>query len=85
MKSLICDCNRTMPLDRPAQALARMPGARTYGIDQAHSLLAALRNDLAVLCDAVVAQPRAVTWRAVADFTRTFIERKTQAFDLHES
>lgn len=41
MKTLICDCNRTMPLDRPAlaKALARLPGASTDGIEQSHSLL----------------------------------------------
>jgi len=39
----------------------------------------------AALCDAVVAHPRAATWRAVADFTRAFIEVETQAFDLLES
>ena len=39
MKTLLCDCNRTMPLDRPAlaQALARTPGASTEGIAEAHS------------------------------------------------
>ena len=39
MKTLLCDCNRTMPLDRPAlaQALARTPGASTEGITEAHS------------------------------------------------
>ena len=39
----------------------------------------------AALCDAVLAQPRAVTWRAVAEFTRAFVEVETQAFDLLES
>ncbi len=35
MKTLICDCNRTMPLDRPAlaKALAQTPGASAEGID----------------------------------------------------
>ncbi len=36
-------------------------------------------------CDAVLAHPRAQTWRSVADFTRAFIEVETQAFDLLES
>ena len=34
------------------------------------------------LCDAVEAQPRADTWRAVAAFTRLFIQVETQGFDL---
>jgi ferredoxin len=39
MKTLLCDCNRTMPLDRPAlaQALGRTPGASLDGIAQPHS------------------------------------------------
>jgi TorA maturation chaperone TorD len=37
------------------------------------------------LCDAVLAQPPAATWRAVANFTAAFIEVETQAFDLLES
>lgn len=36
------------------------------------------------LCDAVQAQPRAVTWRAVAAMTRAFMQVETQAFDLLE-
>ena len=36
-------------------------------------------------CDAVLAQPRAATWRAVAGFTAAFIEVETQAFDLLET
>ena len=41
MKTLICDCNRTMPLDLPAlrQALAASPGATPEGLEAAHSLL----------------------------------------------
>lgn len=38
----------------------------------------------AQLCDAVLAHPRASTWRAVAEFTRAFIEVETQGFDLLE-
>jgi TorA maturation chaperone TorD len=37
------------------------------------------------LCDTVQAHPRAETWRAVAAFTRTFVEVETQAFDLLEA
>ena len=41
MKTLICDCNRTLTLDAPAlsQALAKTPGASTDGLDTVHSLL----------------------------------------------
>jgi TorA maturation chaperone TorD len=34
------------------------------------------------LCDAVLAHPRAHTWRAVAQFTRQFMQVETQGFDL---
>ena len=37
------------------------------------------------LCDAVEAQPRAVTWRHVAAFTRCFVQVETQAFDMLEA
>jgi TorA maturation chaperone TorD len=37
------------------------------------------------LCDAVSAHPRARTWRALADFTRCFVQVETQAFDLLET
>jgi TorA maturation chaperone TorD len=37
------------------------------------------------LCDAVDAHPRAQTWRAIAGFTRTFVQIETQAFDLLET
>jgi TorA maturation chaperone TorD len=37
------------------------------------------------LCDAVEAHPRAVTWRALARFTRAFVDVETQAFDLLET
>jgi TorA maturation chaperone TorD len=40
---------------------------------------------VAKLCDAVAAHPRAVVWRAVAGFTRAFVEVETQAFDLLET
>ncbi|MFZ2986703.1 MAG: 4Fe-4S binding protein, partial [Ideonella sp.] len=41
MKTLICDCNRTQPLNGPAlkQALSKTPGAQTDGLDTVHSLL----------------------------------------------
>ena len=41
MKTLICDCNRTMSLDGPAlaRALAATPGADSTGLDTVHSLL----------------------------------------------
>ena len=41
MKTLICDCNQTLPLDRPAlvKALGQTPGASTDGLADAHSLL----------------------------------------------
>ena len=41
MKTLICDCNRTMRLDRPAlaRALAKTPGASADGTDEALSVL----------------------------------------------
>jgi len=40
-KTLLCDCNRSMPLDRAAirSVLARTPGASADGIDAVHSLL----------------------------------------------
>ncbi|MBL0148380.1 MAG: molecular chaperone TorD family protein [Ideonella sp.] len=38
-----------------------------------------------LLCDAVLAQPRAVTWRAVAGFTDAFMQVEAQAFDLLET
>ena len=37
------------------------------------------------LCDAVDAHPRADTWRAVAAFTRSFMQVETQGFDMLES
>jgi ferredoxin len=41
MKTLICNCNQTIPLDAPAlrQALAKTPGAHTDGLDTVHTLL----------------------------------------------
>src|SRR5881409_3593694 len=41
MKTLICDCNRTMPLDVPAlsQALTATPGASPDGLETTHTLL----------------------------------------------
>ena len=37
------------------------------------------------LCDAVQAQTRAETWRAVAEMTRQFVAVETQGFDLLET
>jgi len=41
MKTLLCDCNHTMSLDRPAltTALAKVPGASAEGLDQPLSAL----------------------------------------------
>ncbi|WP_374562950.1 molecular chaperone [Ideonella sp.] len=36
------------------------------------------------LCDAVDAQPAAITWRAVAALTRAFVQVEAQAFDMVE-
>jgi TorA maturation chaperone TorD len=40
---------------------------------------------IAQMCDAVDAQPRARTWRAVAEMTRQFVLVETQGFDLLET
>jgi TorA maturation chaperone TorD len=37
------------------------------------------------MCDAVQAHPRARTWRAVASFTRAFVQVETQGFDMLEA
>ncbi len=37
------------------------------------------------LCDAVLAHPRADTWRAVAAFTAAFMQVEAQAFDMLEA
>ncbi len=37
------------------------------------------------LCDAVEAHPRAQTWRALATFTRAFMQVEAQAFDMLET
>jgi ferredoxin len=41
MKTLICNCNQTMPLDAPAlgRALSQTPGASTDGLATVHTLL----------------------------------------------
>ncbi|WP_233258908.1 4Fe-4S binding protein [Rubrivivax albus] len=41
MKTLICDCNRTMPLDLPAiaRALEKTPNASADGLETGHTLL----------------------------------------------
>jgi TorA maturation chaperone TorD len=43
-----------------------------------------LQTWVGALCEAVQAQPRAHTWRAVAAFTHEFILVETQAFDMLE-
>jgi TorA maturation chaperone TorD len=40
---------------------------------------------LEALCDAVDAHPRARTWRALAGFTRCFVQVEAQGFDLLET
>jgi TorA maturation chaperone TorD len=40
---------------------------------------------VAQLCDAVNANPRAVVWAALADFTREFMRVETQGFDMLEA
>jgi TorA maturation chaperone TorD len=40
---------------------------------------------LDALCDAVLAQPQAVVWAAVARFTQSFIAVETQGFDMLEA
>ena len=37
------------------------------------------------MCDSVAAHPRARVWRALADFTRHFMQVETQGFDLLEA
>jgi TorA maturation chaperone TorD len=37
------------------------------------------------LCDTVAAHPRARVWRALADFTRIYIQVETQGFDMLET
>jgi TorA maturation chaperone TorD len=37
------------------------------------------------LCDTVAAHPRAHVWRALADFTRIYIQVETQGFDMLET
>jgi ferredoxin len=41
MKTLLCNCNQTLPLDAPAlsKALAKTPGASTDGLETVHTLL----------------------------------------------
>jgi TorA maturation chaperone TorD len=37
------------------------------------------------MCDSVAAHPRARTWRALAEFTRRFVQVEAQGFDLLEA
>lgn len=80
MKTLLCDCNRTMPLDRPAltQALSRTPGASPEGIDEPHSGLC--RREAAAFQRAAIstgerAEPLLV---ACTQESRLFIELNDQ-------
>jgi ferredoxin len=80
MKTLICDCNRTLPLDRPAliQALARTPGASTDGLADAHSLLCrreAPAFQRAALATGALAEPLLV---ACTQESRLFLELNRQ-------
>ena len=44
-----------------------------------------LQTWVGALCDALATQPRAITWAAVAAFTREFMAIETQAFDMLET
>lgn len=44
-----------------------------------------LQTWVGALCEAVIAHPRALTWAAVAAFTREFMAVETQAFDMLEA
>jgi TorA maturation chaperone TorD len=48
-------------------------------------LSAHVQTWLVDLCNAVQTHPRADTWRAVAAFTRAFVEAEAQGFDLLET
>ncbi len=80
MKTLICDCNRTLPLDRPAliQALSRTPGASTDGLADAHSLLCrreAPAFQRAALATGALAEPLLV---ACTQESRLFLDLNSQ-------
>ena len=76
MKTLLCDCNRTMPLDRPAlqQALSRTPGASAEGIETPLSLLCrreAAQFQRAALATGTLAEPLLV---ACTQESRLFLD-----------
>jgi ferredoxin len=80
MKTLICDCNRTMPLDRTAlaQALAKTPGASPDGLDTPLSVLCrreAPAFQRAAKATAATAEPLLV---ACTQEQRLFVELNAQ-------
>jgi TorA maturation chaperone TorD len=61
-------------------------GAAVYDLERQRRFFRAhLQTWIDQLCDAVDAHPRACTWRAVADLTRSFIQVETQGFDMLEA
>jgi ferredoxin len=80
MKTLICDCNRTMTIDRPAlaKALAQTPGASTDGLETPLSLLCrreAQTFQRAAQDSAALAEPLLV---ACTQESRLFLELNDQ-------
>jgi len=61
-------------------------GAPAYDLDRQRRFFRAhLQTWIDQLCDAVDAHPRASTWRAVADLTRSFMRVEVQGFDMLEA
>ena len=61
-------------------------GAPAYDPDRQRRFFRAhLETWIDQLCDAVDAHPRASTWRAVADLTRSFMRVEVQGFDMLEA
>ena len=52
---------------------------------QRHFFRAHVQSWVTLMCDAVIAHPRAHTWRAVAALTASFVEVEAQGFDLLEA
>lgn len=80
MKTLICDCNRTMTIDRPAlaKALGQTPGASTDGLETPLSLLCrreAQAFQRAAQDSAALAEPLLV---ACTQESRLFLELNDQ-------
>jgi ferredoxin len=80
MKTLICDCNRTMTIDRPAlaKALAQTPGASTDGLETPLSLLCRREAQIfqrAAQDSAALAEPLLV---ACTQESRLFLELNDQ-------